>query len=240
MVSLHGFRVFLLLQYYREVNEDNMIFRNVAAESFEEGFKHVINFVFTLYYRFLFSFSLPRPRGFWVHSVVVICLLFLYFSFTNFPLFLFAKIFQPEIRGTFNKLAIKYPTEIDASVLMKILKHYNCWRWTGNNADLVRPISVSSNVGSPSGCCSNVPCFNSLVGSEKPPSLELCKSLIMLRDYNISGKINLVDVPALLHTLHFWRVTSAGWIQFNLIKLSKKEEEKYIYISCTVTQYSCL
>ena len=41
--------------------------------------------------------------------------------------------------------------------------------------------------------------------SEKP-SLELCKSLIMLRDYNISGKINLIDVPALLQTLHYWRV----------------------------------
>lgn len=112
---------------------------------------------------------------------------------------------QPEIRGTFNKLAIKYPTEIDAAILMKILKHYNCWRSTSNNTDLVRPVSVNSNVG-PSGCCTNVPCFNSLMGSEKPPSLELCKSLIMLRDFNISGKINLVDVPALLHTLHFWRV----------------------------------
>ncbi|XP_057379033.1 calpain-9-like isoform X1 [Daphnia carinata] len=135
-----------------EVNEDNMIFRNVAAEGFEDGFKH------------------------------------------------------PEVRSTFNKLAIKYPTEIDAAILMKILKQYNCFRWSGNNADLVRPVSVSSNVGSPSGCCSNVPCFNSLMGSEKPPSLELCKSLIMLRDFNISGKINLIDVPALLHTLHFWRV----------------------------------
>jgi hypothetical protein len=102
-------------------------------------------------------------------------------------------------------LAIKYPTEIDAGILMKILKNYNCFRTTANSADLARPVSVNSNV-SPSGCCANVPCFNSLMGSEKPPSLELCKSLIMLRDFNISGKINLIDVPALLHTLHFWRV----------------------------------
>ncbi|CAG2060478.1 unnamed protein product, partial [Timema podura] len=29
------------------------------------------------------------------------------------------------------------------------------------------------------------------------PSLELCKSLIMLRDYNISGRINLMDIPVL-------------------------------------------
>lgn len=41
--------------------------------------------------------------------------------------------------------------------------------------------------------------------SEKP-SLELCKSLIMLRDYNISGRINVVDIPVLMHMLQFWRV----------------------------------
>nr|CAD7441358.1 unnamed protein product [Timema bartmani] len=38
------------------------------------------------------------------------------------------------------------------------------------------------------------------------PSLELCKSLIMLRDYNISGRINLMDIPVLMHMLHFWRI----------------------------------
>jgi hypothetical protein len=42
--------------------------------------------------------------------------------------------------------------------------------------------------------------------SEKP-SLELCKSLIMLRDYNISGRINIVDIPVLMHMLQFWRVS---------------------------------
>lgn len=41
--------------------------------------------------------------------------------------------------------------------------------------------------------------------SEKP-SLELCKSLIMLRDYNISGRISVVDIPVLMHMLQFWRV----------------------------------
>ncbi|KAK3924538.1 Calpain-1 catalytic subunit [Frankliniella fusca] len=38
------------------------------------------------------------------------------------------------------------------------------------------------------------------------PSLELCKSLIMLRDYNISGRISLGDIPVLMHMLHFWKL----------------------------------
>ncbi|XKL67033.1 hypothetical protein PGB90_010453 [Kerria lacca] len=38
------------------------------------------------------------------------------------------------------------------------------------------------------------------------PSLELCKTLVMLRDVNISGKINLGDIPVLMHMLQFWRI----------------------------------
>jgi len=38
------------------------------------------------------------------------------------------------------------------------------------------------------------------------PSLELCKSLIMLRDINISGRINMLDIPVLMHMLQFWKV----------------------------------
>ena len=38
------------------------------------------------------------------------------------------------------------------------------------------------------------------------PSLELCRHLVMLRDYNISGRINLMEIPVLLHMLHFWKV----------------------------------
>lgn len=38
------------------------------------------------------------------------------------------------------------------------------------------------------------------------PSLELCKSLIMLRDVNISGRINMLDIPVLMHMLQFWKV----------------------------------
>jgi hypothetical protein len=42
------------------------------------------------------------------------------------------------------------------------------------------------------------------------PSLELCRHLVMLRDYNISGRINLMEIPVLLHMLHFWKVRDAA------------------------------
>jgi len=97
-----------------EVNEDNVLFRNVLLE-FEEGFK---------------------------------------FS---------------ENRVLLSKLIQKYPQEIDAAILQKILRGH--WK-----AYLL-----------------------------EKPSLELCKSLVMLRDYNISGRLNLMEIPVLLHMLHFWR-----------------------------------
>lgn len=50
-----------------------------------------------------------------------------------------------------------------------------------------------------------VVCYFSAYLLEKP-SLELCKSLIMLRDFNISGRINVLDIPVLMHMLQFWRV----------------------------------
>jgi len=37
------------------------------------------------------------------------------------------------------------------------------------------------------------------------PSLELCKSIIMLRDSNISGRLGMKDLPALLNMLLFWK-----------------------------------
>ncbi|XP_068245051.1 calpain-9-like isoform X1 [Palaemon carinicauda] len=37
------------------------------------------------------------------------------------------------------------------------------------------------------------------------PTLELVKSIIMLRDFNISGRVCLVDVPGILIMLQFWR-----------------------------------
>ncbi|CAB4057444.1 unnamed protein product [Lepeophtheirus salmonis] len=37
------------------------------------------------------------------------------------------------------------------------------------------------------------------------PSLELCKSLVMLRDFNISGRLNMTEIPAIFHLLQFWK-----------------------------------
>ncbi|XP_068083720.1 calpain-9 [Anabrus simplex] len=99
-----------------EVNEDNMVFRNISTE------------------------------------------------------FLDDPVVMPDGKPLVAKLLVKYPPEVDASQLQKILKSH--WK---------------------------------VYLSEKP-SLELCKSLIMLRDYNISGRINLLDIPVLMHMLQFWRI----------------------------------
>ncbi|KAK9739717.1 Calpain large subunit, domain III [Popillia japonica] len=73
-------------------------------------------------------------------------------------------------KSVLSKLLVKYPPEIDASQLQKILKAQ--WK---------------------------------TYLSEKP-TLELCKSLIMIRDYNISGRISLMDIPILMNMLQFWRL----------------------------------
>ena len=77
----------------------------------------------------------------------------------------------------------KYPPEIDASVLQKILK--GTWK-------------------------------SYLL---EKPSLELCKSLVMLRDYNISGRVNLMEIPLLLHLLQFWRVSKTTSIELGFEEL---------------------
>ncbi|KAK7865864.1 hypothetical protein R5R35_003980 [Gryllus longicercus] len=99
-----------------EVNEDNMVFRNISTEFLEDT------------------------------------------------------VILPDGKPLVAKLLLKYPAEVDAAQLQKILKSH--WK-----AYL----------------------------SEKP-SLELCKSLIMLRDYNISGRISILDIPVLMHMLQFWRI----------------------------------
>ena len=80
-----------------------------------------------------------------------------------------------------SKLVNKYPPEIDASSLQKILRGH--WK----SYLLERP------------------------------SLELCKSLVMLRDYNISGRVNLMEIPLLLHLLHFWRVSDCVHICIKIL-----------------------
>ncbi len=74
---------------------------------------------------------------------------------------------------------MKYPPEVDASTLQRILKGH----WKSYLLE--------------------------------KPSLELCKSLVMLRDYNISGRVNLMEIPLLLHMLQFWRVRQFFFCLFN-------------------------
>ncbi|CAH0563874.1 unnamed protein product [Brassicogethes aeneus] len=73
-------------------------------------------------------------------------------------------------KSVLSKMLLKYPPEVDASQLQKILKS----QWKAYLTE--------------------------------KPTLELCKSLIMLRDYNISGRITLIDIPVLMHMLQFWRM----------------------------------
>ena len=117
-----------------EVNEDNMIIRNISTEFMEEN----------------------------APVTVLIPTLFLINCNLHF--------LEPEGKTLVTKLLTKFPPEVDASQLQKILRaHWKSYL------------------------------------SEKP-SLELCKSLIMLRDYNISGRLNLMDIPVLMRMLQFWRV----------------------------------
>lgn len=99
-----------------EVNEDNMVFRNISTEFLEDAFV------------------------------------------------------MPDGKSMVTKLLLKYPPEVDVNQLHKILKAH--WK-----AYLL-----------------------------EKPSIELCKSLIMLRDVNISGRVNKLDIPILMHMLHFWRI----------------------------------
>ncbi|KAL7644070.1 UNVERIFIED_CONTAM: hypothetical protein RMT77_004882 [Armadillidium vulgare] len=108
-----------------EVNEDNMVFRSLCMESFED-----------------FSRG-HHYRGF---------------------------------RSMLNRILQKYPPELDIGLLHKFLKSH--WK---------------------------------LFLLEKP-SLELAKGLVMLRDFNISGRISLIDLPELLLKLQFWR---AAFMKFS-------------------------
>jgi len=128
-----------------EVNEDNVLFRNVLME-FEESFKYG-------YYE----------EGEQTHTAKT----------KNRLRRLGSK---SESRVLLSKLVQKYPPEIDASHLQKILRGH----WKSYLLD--------------------------------KPTLELCKSLVMLRDYNISGRLNLMEIPVLLHMLHFWRIAFLKYV----------------------------
>ncbi|XP_071748375.1 calpain-11 isoform X4 [Lepeophtheirus salmonis] len=83
-----------------------------------------------------------------------------------------------------NKLIAKYPHDIDATILYKVLR--NNWK----------------------------------TYLLERPSLELCKSLVMLRDFNISGRLNMTEIPAIFHLLQFWKSAFLKYAQNQTSKTS--------------------
>ncbi|KAF2347108.1 Peptidase C2 calpain catalytic domain, partial [Trinorchestia longiramus] len=87
-------------------------------------------------------------------------------------------------RDAVQRLLSKYPAELDASTLHKLLtKHWKLFLLS-------------------------------------KPSLELSKSLVMLRDYNISGRLAASDAPPLLLMLQFWRTAFVKLDRHNTGKTS--------------------
>ncbi|CAG7820655.1 unnamed protein product, partial [Allacma fusca] len=104
-----------------EVNEDNMLYRNFAVESFE------------------------------------------------------SILSSTECRHLMVRWSTRFPGEIDAAQFRRLIKNsWKTWMWA-------------------------------------KPSLELCRSLIMLRDSNISGRLAMKDLPALLNMLLFWKAAFQKW-----------------------------
>lgn len=73
---------------------------------------------------------------------------------------------------------MKYPTEIDATQLQVLLK---------NN--------------------SNGSCIIPGIGSVCGPSLDLCRGLLALKDPDLSGRVLIEHVPALVNLLSFWKTS---------------------------------
>lgn len=84
---------------------------------------------------------------------------------------------HPKGPAMFSKLAHKLPCELDAYMLLKIL----------------RAISRKNL------------CLSDTQLLLEKPTLELCRHLVMLKDPVINGKISIKDVPLILGMLHFWR-----------------------------------
>lgn len=78
------------------------------------------------------------------------------------------------------KLRGRYPPEIDATQLQNVIR----------NSGLTRSIRGFRTIGG--------------------PSLDLCRSLLALRDPGLGGRLSLENVPALLSLLKFWKVMNTA------------------------------
>ncbi|GAB6027545.1 hypothetical protein CHUAL_001790 [Chamberlinius hualienensis] len=60
--------------------------------------------------------------------------------------------------------------------------------------------------------------WKTLLSLSEKPTLELCRSLVMLRDISITGRISLSDVPGLMRTTHLWQ---SAYLKFDTSGNSK-------------------
>lgn len=90
----------------------------------------------------------------------------------------FSQCHSPEQRLLY-KLRTRYPPEIDAVQLQQIIRNFNC------------------------GFSKSLSSFRTISG----PSLDLCRSLLALRDPGLGGRLSIENVPALISLLKFWKVS---------------------------------
>lgn len=77
------------------------------------------------------------------------------------------------------KLRTRYPNEIDATQLQVIIRSFGCVGFS-------RSLRGLRTMGG--------------------PSLDLCRSLLALRDPGLGGRLTLDYVPTLINLLKFWKV----------------------------------
>lgn len=76
------------------------------------------------------------------------------------------------------KLRQRFPPEVDSSQLQQIIRNLSC------------------------GISKSLRGFRTIGG----PSLDLCRSLLALRDPGLGGRVSLDYIPTLINLVRFWKV----------------------------------
>lgn len=82
------------------------------------------------------------------------------------------------------KLRSRYPQEIDAIQLQQIIRNLYC--------GFSKSMRGWRTIGA--------------------PSLDLCRSLLALRDPSLGGRLSIENVPAIISLLKFWKVCDLEFI----------------------------
>lgn len=101
-------------------------------------------------------------------------------SFISMKIFFFFFIIFIEQQRLLYKLRSRYPQEIDATQLQQIIRNLNC--------GLSRSLRSWRTLGT--------------------PSIDLCRSMLALRDPGLGGRLSIDNVPALISLLKFWKVSA--------------------------------